>query len=508
MSPLVTRRSAWRALAAGVAAVSLFACTRQVEFDHGDPPPSVTDFSGRYGFAEVSEETGATREPTRTWGAAWADFDSNGYPDLFVNRHKSGPDLFVNDGGTFTPLDPTWTVAMDRHSCAWGDATHDRRFDLYCTRGARQGTSAGPNHLLVQTDDGFDEQAAAYGVQDPLGRGRTVNWFDYDGDEDIDLFVGNKKRPGHSFALLRNDENIFTPAKSGLAGIRSAIGSSWSDWDVDGDPDLVVLQYPDYPALAFENVDGHFVQATVPRLAAQPWLGAAWGDYDGDGWPDLHLVGPDSSLLLHNVRGRLRVVERIPVREGRMSVWFDVENDGDLDLFIAQGAEGSDPSDALNNEDLLYIQSQTGFEHVSPISVLRTEPNGDADGAAAADYDRDGRVDIFITNGYRQWSGSYELLRNLSRAKNWVGLRIQGDAINPYGLGATVEVEAGSLAYSHLLTDGVNFRSQSEIGYVHLGIADNDSADIRIEWADGTSDCLEAQANRAVDAIKGASPCI
>ena len=492
--------------AAVLAAIALSACTSD---DSGDPNGSANASSlstPRYSFTDVAESSGVTREPTRTWGAAWADFDDNGYPDLFVNRHKSKPDLFVNDGGRFT-LDDDWTEAMDRHTCAWADATLDGRFDMYCTRGARQGQGVGPNHFLVQTEDGFVNQADDYGIEDPYGRGRTINWLDYDGDDDMDLFVGNKKREGgYRFALFSNEGDQFTSEKAGLGGQWSMIGSSWSDWDVDGDPDLLLLQYPDLPGMAWANDDGTFVEARIPRLGGDSWFGGAWGDYDGDGWPDLHLVGADSSILFHNEQGRLTVEETMRVSEGRNSVWFDVENDGDLDLFIARGAEGSNPSDNKNLRDLLYVQRNAGFDRVD-LDVFAAEANGDSEGVAAADYDRDGRVDLFVPNGYRQWSGLYELFRNTSRAGNWVGLEIDGSQTNPHGLGARIQVTTESLDYHREITDGVNFRSQSEIGYVHLGLRGADSAEIRIDWPDGASDCFEAQANEIMDATQGASPC-
>ena len=122
------------------------------------------------------------------------------------------------------------------------------------SRGAFVGMRAGPNHLLVQRGDRFVNLAADLGVRDKFGRGRSVNWLDFDGDGDLDLFVGNKRRDGHPDALFRNHGDGFARVDSAVSSAgTSTTGSSWSDWDRDGDPDLLVTQYGERPPRAWRK---------------------------------------------------------------------------------------------------------------------------------------------------------------------------------------------------------------------------------------------------------------
>ncbi len=474
--------------------------------DESGPSTSAASDPGGLRFVDVTESAGLLRPETRTWGAAWSDYDLDGDPDLFVGRHKGVPYLFVNQSGSYSELNPESIEQFDRHACAWGEANNDGRPDLYCTRGARKGHGIGPNELLVQVDGGFDDVSFDYGVTDKLGRGRLANWLDYDSDNDLDLFVANKFREGAGNVLFRKDGDHFTRVNAGLGGELSSINSTWADWDVDGDPDLLVLQYGDRSAVAYENAGGRFERTTLPALGARAWQSAAWGDYDGDGWPDLHVVDSKGSLLLHNVRGTLRSVQRFPMRQGRVSVWLDVENDGDLDLFVAQGARGKNPSDALNRSEFLIVQYEGGFRKAW-VPPFRAEHNGDADGVAAADHNRDGKVDVLVTNGYRQWPGTYRLFENRSQGGGWITLQLRGVPANPFGLGARVTVHAGELTYRRQLTDAVDFRSQSETGYVVLGVGDVGKAEVVVRWLDGTMDCVRGRSESVVRVMQGDHPC-
>jgi enediyne biosynthesis protein E4 len=465
-----------------------------------------------YAFQDVTGQAGM-RDATRTWGSTWADVDENGYPDLWIGRHWRQPRLFKASGGTsFRELssDDFKLAQIDRHHCVWGEANGDGRTDLYCVRGADKGEGAGANQLFLQTADGtFENMATGSGVSNPFGRGRTANWIDFDSDGDLDIFVGNLTRPGFPNTTFRNDgEGLFVEVDIGLTHELSTVSSSWSDWDLDGDSDLLVLQHAGLPAVAYENRGGRYEIVTLHNVSGEHWNSAAWGDFDGDGRPDLHLVSPSRSRVVRNTKSGFEVVDRMELIRGRQSVWLDVENDGDLDSFVVQGAAGQRPEpEYLNRPDFLLLNSGGRFVKLEHDS-MRGPRAGNGDAVAAADYDRDGRVDLFITNGLFYWKGPNVLLRNESRAGNWVGLDLDGERRNPLGFGSTVTARIAGRLLVRQVTDGANYRSQDEAGYVHIGLGDATTASITIRWPDGTRDCFIAVHGRVTEVKQGREGCI
>jgi len=469
----------------------------------------------RYRFRNVTQSVGLRTEPSPSWGSSWGDFDGDADVDLFENRHGRTPRLWRNMDASFALSQNTVFSPIDRHGCAWGEANGDGRPDLYCTQGADRGRGSGPNQLFLQkADGGFVDRARALGVKNRLGRGRTVNWLDFDRDGDLDIFVGNEMRKNHGNVMFRNVGSGFRKASVGVSERLPTVGSSWADWDGDRDADLLVLLHPrrHRPPLAYENVDGKFRRVRLRKVMRHAWRSAAWGDFDADGWPDLHLVNDNWSLVLHNVRGRLRVAHRRRIRNGRMSAWFDVENDGDLDLFLVRGSSGTGPRAAINRGDFLINRRRGRFSKIRHWS-FRGPRIGNGDAVSIADYDADGRQDVFVTNGATSGFGEGEfragpsvLLKNRSLAGNSITLKLTGSSRNPWGLGARITVSTPTRSYRAQVTDGFNYRAQSDVSLLHFGIGGRTRARLRVRWQ-RRSDCLSVAANSVVRLRKGSSPC-
>lgn len=475
--------------------------------------PALTDDASatdrpRYRFENVTREAGLRQsEPKRMWGSAWGDFNLDGRPDLFVGRHLFTPMLMANLGGSFEEMAGETELyrRFDRHACAWGEANADGRPDLYCTSGARKGQGEGPNRLYVQTATGFVDMASEHNVQDRYGRGRTVNWLDFDRDGDLDLFVGNKYRESHPNVLFENLGGRFRRAHVGVAREFRTISSSWSDWDRDGDPDLLVLRY-DGRSVAYENRRASFHRVKLWHVTNRHWKSGAWGDFNGDGWPDLHAMNERRSVILKNKRGRFHRVHSISLGVGRMSGWLDLENDSDLDLFVVQGARRRSGRLGENRADFLINRGRDGFRKIRGRS-FRGPKMGEGDSVSVADYDGDGRADVFVTNGYGDARGYGVLLRNRSRTKNWSQIRLRGGASNPFGMGAKVRVVTSAWSYRREVTDSFNYRAQSDVGVVHVGLKSRIHARVRVVWPSGRADCLHVSHREILTLQEGTSPC-
>ena len=504
----VVNRRTW--LLATVACLAMVGCEGDGARDgSGDPQD---ERPAAYRFVDVGEESGIVMDHRRSWGGTWIDHEGDGDPDLLANRHFFPPFYFDNEDGAYEQgalQDALNVTDFDRHGCIWGDPNADALLDVVCTQGAERGEGIGPNQLLVQDPTGaFTDQAARFGIDYPPGRSRSVNWVDYDNDDDFDLFVGAEYRPGYPNQMFRNDGGgRFEIADVGLDDELKTEAAAWADWDRDRDLDLIVTVKKGR-TLAYENNEGTFEKVRLPGVTDADWLGVTFGEYDADRWPDLHLVSETRSIVLRNRRGTFETVHRMPASQGRTGLWLDIDNDTDQDLFVIQGApgEGDDP-DAIDAPDVLLIREPEGFRQI-PMRVSGV-PTGNGDSAATADHDRDGDLDLFVTNGYKRSAGPFLVLENESTTQNWVALDVMtGPPGDPMAMWSEIKVTLGEgETFWRQVTDGFVFRSQSEVGYLHLGIGEATTARVELRWWNGDRDCLTLEAGTTTELEHGSSAC-
>lgn len=446
-------------------------------------------------------------KPSRTWGATFFDRGGDSWPDLLLGRHLDPPALFDNHSGDFIAASepeletiPSGQELYDRHSCAWGEANGDGRPDLYCVSGAQKGIGTGPNQLLLSTAEGLRAAHSANGAQDAEGRGRSTNWIDYDKDGDLDLFVGNTFRRRHPNIMFENTRNGFVHASVGLGLEAFTHSSTWSDWDRDDYPDLLLTTVSPAEVITFRNHRGVFEEVRI-GLGGVPATAAAWGEADGDGWTDLAVITRSGVSVFKNTEGHLRRVAVFPMSRARSVLWADLDNDGFEDLFVVRGAKEGFPDEA----DRLYLNDGGSFTPDSWIELPPSSGNGET--VAAADYDRNGFLDLIVTNGMAKTYGVSDLLSNETLGGNWVVIDLLGSPWNPDGFGVSFKVVAGDLSYRSSTNDGVGFRTQSDVGSLHLGIGSSSHTTITIRWPDGVTDCVFADAGSHISLEIGSSPC-
>ncbi|MCK4546138.1 MAG: VCBS repeat-containing protein [Candidatus Eisenbacteria sp.] len=235
---------------------------------------------------------------------AWCDYDRDGWVDLVVTSSSTGSNaLYHNDAGAgfsdSAVVAGVDAAGMDCHGCCWADYDMDGWPDLYIA-------VYGPNLLFHNEGNGtFTELATALGLDNPVNS-EACSWADFDLDGDLDLFVLNNLSPN---ALYRNDGGGFVEVADGtlLAGQGQGTVAIWEDVDNDGDPDLFasLVTTEATTALYRNNSQGRFAEIGSAAGLRQTgsFNGAGWADYDNDGDPDLFLsniVSGESDDLFRN----------------------------------------------------------------------------------------------------------------------------------------------------------------------------------------------------------------
>jgi ASPIC and UnbV/FG-GAP-like repeat len=456
----------------------------------------------------------------------WGDFDNDGDLDLFVDNHYNiGSYLYQHNGnGTFTDILPVSGLkrAGDRHGSAWVDFDNDGDLDLSITKGARHGHGFGIKQDELYQNLGasqFTNIAETAGVTNTWGRGRSVAGGDYDNDGHPDLLLGNLRT---DLVLLKNDGDgtfLDITVQAGLGDLKYN-ECTFADYNNDGFPDIFCTssqaQRPSKDILLKNNGDGTFTnasnQAGIRRLLNGRAI--AWGDYDNDGDLDLFISrGIDISFkqTLYRNNGDETFTDVTDqaglgsICNNRAAAWGDFDNDGYLDLYVVDS--GSDPEGKGPN--YLYWNNQDGtFTDVASSAGVEDLVTSRGRGAAWGDYDNDGFLDLFVTNGEDGTlfvEGPQILYHNGGNGNSWLKIKLVGTASNRQGLGANVTIQIGqTIQYREANGAEGHFLSQGA-GPLHFGLGQATVVDqITVKWPSGSNQILSnISANQEVSVIEG-----
>lgn len=411
---------------------------------------------------------------------AWADVDGDGDLDLAVSMKSGAILLYENDDGVFRSIGAGMglpTEGEEIRGLSWGDFDGDGGPDLL----AGSNVSPIPSRSFLYRNDGdrFTEVAVEEGAAVPGRSSRQANWIDFDGDGDLDLYAADRAGANR---LLRNrgageaPRFEFFPYASGTVDVRRTVGACWFDFDDDGDLDLFLANQSGDSDALWRNDGERFVDV-APALGmdqTQRWLneggvGCAPGDFDNDGDLDLYVGTYGRNLLYRNDTedGRPRFVEvaqSAGVAEPHSVVgadWGDVDNDGDLDLFVASYERVDGVQEPRNR---LFINEGGRF-----LNVLETgDPMNSADhGVVWVDYDRDGDVDLSVTDGYGP-AGGHPVFRNelaeAARSRGF-GVRVRDADGHATQAGAEVRLvdDEGPRSGLRIVSTGGGYNAQSEL---------------------------------------------
>jgi len=457
------------------AGMRLTALLAEQEGHAGSPRDWFLAREGGPAFDDITETAGL--DGVKAQRVAWGDPDGDGAPDLLLDGR-----LFRNDGrGHFVeailPPGPAVTGGL------WADVDNDGVPDLLLTGGER-------NRLLMNRGAaGWHERSLPEATR---RRTEAAAFADIDADGDLDLYLANYERGGSRRGLCNPDQLLLNDGDGNfVAGGEAAgmitekphcgRGMAWSDIDGDGRPDAVVGNYRLDPNLLWHNLgDGRFEEAGADwgvrgdhhDGAFGQTIAVSPGDLDGDGREDLVLTNlahpryievSDRSQVLLSAAGNppplpdRRVAAGLRFSETESDAALgDVDNDGDLDLFVTAIYPG--------RFSRLYLNDDHGrFTDVSWLAGTRVA-NGW--GAAFADADADGALDLLVAS-----ADGVRLLRNRGPGGHWLGVRLADPSCNRAGVGTRVTLRVGGRTQVRTVRIGRGTGSQDDIT-LHFGLGD------------------------------------
>ena len=500
----------------------------------------------------LPESTGA--------GCAFLDYDNDGWMDIYL-VNSGACDFWTpekpprnalyrnNRDGTFTDVTERADVPGNAYGMgvAVGDYDGDGWPDLYVTQY--------PHSILYHNngDGTFSDVTAKAGLSAP-GWGTSAVWFDYDNDGRLDLFVchfvefskelnkpcgvhedGRRHycipkvySPKASWLFHNNGDGTFTDV-SRDSGIAGHLGKAWgvvaTDVNNDGLMDLWVANDTVANFLFINRGNGKFDEiATAAGVAysadgkARSGMGVDSADFDQDGWMDLFVSNLDRELFALYKNNHDETFDDLALPSGIgkatrfMSGWglkfFDYDNDGDLDLFLANG----NPDDLISSlhgevtyEEPLMLFHNTGksFQDVSGQSGPVFATNMSYRGLALGDFNNDGAVDVLISVN----DGAPVLLRNnAARQNHWLGIRLVGKKSNPDAIGARVTYQSGDLRRSRMKVGGGSYLSSHDPRMV-LGLGKRTAIEfLDVQWPQpgrGTQRFSDLPIDRYITIVEG-----
>jgi hypothetical protein len=432
-----------------------------------------------------------------SFGVSWIDYDSDGYPDLYVNNDEFGSTgelnyLYHNNGDGTYNIVSEGDIANEGSSVAstWADYDNDGDIDGYVSN------PGALNFLYNNNGDGTFIKAIA----GPLGTVEEwtmeAEWVDYDNDGQLDLFAVNHQPYSQPItaALYRNEEMVFTRQTNSLIGLieDECNSSTWGDYDNDGDRDLFWSRNANLTLFFDNDGDGTFSENTGIIIAQEPnKYHGNWADYDNDGDLDLYTGSgyPGTTHIYENLGNgdfALLTGQDISNDNGYWTggYWGDYDNDGYQDLLIL----GQSYYNPYPNR--LYHNLKNGtFERVTDgIVVTDNEPSS---AACWADHDLDGDLDLFVANVNNYDNALYI---NNGNSNGWIQIRLIGTNSNRSGIGAKIRIKAvieGEPVWQlQEVTGKTGFMSQDPLA-AHFGLGDAGVVDsIKVEWPSGMVDIL------------------
>jgi len=491
---------------------------------------NIPDAFSKMQFEDTSEYAGINYYGF-SYGSSWGDFNGDGFPDLWTGNHGghgNGSQLFINNAdGTFNihqNLGFNDFSNYDIHTATWVDFDNDGDDDLMIMSGAAEGQGQAQNLFLINNNNLFEESAIPFGLDYSLGRGRNALWFDWNNDGLLDVVLNNFPRPDRQAPTALFIQNMSTFSKIfTFDKIERTQSAQISKLFPDDSTHLIFLNPTpegiyNLKKIPFENILNKI------NLKKHTSLDLIISDFNGDlsqdifrstgGWDNKPF---QNDLLEFNAQNdELTFMTKSEFSEPTSCIGTaggDFDNDMDVDIYMVCSIWGkliSGTSEKRSDKNIsnFFLENLGDGNFVKIVGGTGAEGTelGAGETVSVADYDNDGFLDLFVTNG-GGWTnfkmgGPHQLFKNLGNENNWIELDLEGTISNRDGVGTEIYVTTDKKTQFREQMGGVHFRAQN-FQRIHFGLGNNTDIDqILIKWPSGIVHAIKNISSNQILTIK------
>lgn len=463
----------------------------------------VVENSSAQNFIKITNGP-AVNTPSDSRSVNWVDINNDGKQDLMItNGLNTGQNnfLYINMGNdNFAPIDSTQSIVNDMSpsdGATWADIDNDGDLDCFVATWYNK-----KNLLYLNNGNGTFTQIKTGTIVNEFCYSETASWGDYDNDGKLDIYITNSEGAKRNFLYKGNGDSTFTKITNvSTTETFKSRTVNWIDVDDDRDLDLFVTNEGNQKVNLYRNdSNGVFtktITGVLPNISGET-MSSSWEDVDNDGDLDVFLSNYDApNRLLKKENLGDYVIDTLwsnttPYTFG--STFGDIDNDGDLDLFLSN-AFG--PGKLKN---FLYMNNGEGVFTQNDTSIL-TVDSGWTYGCAFADYNNDGFLDLATANCFNKTQVN-SIYRNIPNGNAWFELDCIGTVSNRSAIGAKIKLKAiihNKQVTQQRIISSVSGHNGQNMLRAHFGLGDATIIqELSIEWPSGIKDVYQ---NARVDTI-------